>query len=740
MFMIKKSYTPKTVALAPEAFLTRPFPVLALLSLLAILIYSNTFSSTFHFDDTQNIMQNPKIKDLSNFTDLTGNRYVGFLSFALNYAIGGLDVFGYHLLNLAIHIANGFLVYTLVLLLFRAAGRTATFQNRIPWIALVTALLFIAHPIQTQAVTYIVQRFACLVTLFYLLTVVAYLKWRMASPEGHRRYLWYGVALVSTVLAMKTKENSITLPFMLLLVEGIFFRPITRKRWVALIPFLLMLPIIPLDRADMLGEAEVGLVQQTTDISRLDYLFTQFRVIMTYLRLLILPIHQNLDYDYPIYSSLFHPAVFFSFLFLVGLLTLAVYLLIRSRRMTANSPLTTYHSPLIPFGILWFFLTLSVESSIIPIVDVIFEHRLYLPSIGLFLCFTIAVFAGLGALQARRPKGDILSFLSSPKPLIGFVVLILLLFAVISYQRNHVWKDERTLWEDVVRKAPGKARGHNNLGLVYWNLKRSEEALNEYQVALTLNPDYLEAHNNIGMAYQGLRRFEEAIREYQTALTLEPGFTPAYYNLGTVYHDLGRLEEAIREYEKALMLDPRYVKARVSLGIAYHARGRFDDAIREYERAITHDPQFAKAYVNLGAAYHVKGYLKDAIREYEMALTLNPAFIQAHYNLGNVYHGLGRHNEAIREYRATLRLDPDYVPAHINLGITYHTLGRLEEAVQEYEMALTLDPMYAKAHYNLGQAYWQLGRVTEAKEEFELALKIKPDYLTARQALESLSQ
>ena len=214
----------------PQPLLTRPLVVLLLISLLAILIYSNTFSVPFLFDDTPNIVENPQIKDLSNFSDFSGSRYVGFLSFSLNYRFGGLHVFGYHLVNLLIHIINGFLVYTLVLLLFRASSRLSPTThdlspfNSAHWIAFATALLFVSHPIQTQAVTYIVQRFSSLATLFYLLTVVAYLRWRLASPEGRRRYLWYGAALVSTVLAMKTKENSITLPLMLLLVEGVLER------------------------------------------------------------------------------------------------------------------------------------------------------------------------------------------------------------------------------------------------------------------------------------------------------------------------------------------------------------------------------------------------------------------------------------------------------------------------------------------------------------------------------------
>ncbi|MBI4412380.1 MAG: hypothetical protein HY541_07855, partial [Deltaproteobacteria bacterium] len=394
--------------------------VLFLLSLAALLVYSNTFSVPFHYDDQLNIVDNPQVHSLADFTDFLGSRSVGFLSFALNYAAGGLNVFGYHLVNLLIHVANGFLVYWLVVLLFQSVipakagiqslrpGMDSRFRGndvfgRSGYVALTTALLFIVHPIQTQAVTYVVQRLASLMTLFYLLAVVCYLKWRLFGETtdqgpgtrdqklqvtglfkrslvtghrslvtGHWSRVWYVASLLSTLLAMKTKENSFTLPFMILLVEWVFFRPVRKKQWMALIPFLLTLLIVPFSMGAAPGEEQFA--QQTMSLSRTDYLFTQFRVIVTYLRLLVLPINQNVDYGYPAYHSLFEPTVFASFLLLLSLFTPAVYLLFRPKSGTApvqgnvqsstlNFELLTLNFPLrlVSFGILWFFITLSIE-------------------------------------------------------------------------------------------------------------------------------------------------------------------------------------------------------------------------------------------------------------------------------------------------------------------------------------------------------------------------------------------
>jgi hypothetical protein len=538
--------TPPSSYLGPKDFPVRSLAVLLLLSVLAALIYSNTFSIPFQFDDRGNIIDNPQIKNLTNFFALSGSRYVGFLSFALNYSVGGLQVFGYHLVNLIIHIANGFLVYSLVLLLFKAESQHSPLTthdsqpNIASWIALAAALLFVAHPIQTQAVTYIVQRFASLVTLFYLITVVCYLKWRLASSETRGRFLWYGGAVLSTVLAMKTKENSFTLPFMILLVEGVFFRSSTRRRWLALIPFLLTLPIIPLSHPGAIGEGEAGFAQETAEISRSGYLFTQFRVIVTYLRLLILPIGQNLDYDYRIYHSILEPAVLLSFLFLLSIFILSLFVIFHSRLTAQDSRLR-----LMGFGIVWFFLTLAIESSIIPIKDVIFEHRLYLPSAGFFMALSIAVVMGREWLHRQG--------IPAVWGVIGFGVMVLVLSAM-TYQRNHVWHDAMTLWQDVVKKAPQKPRGHNNLGLAYQDKGMLEAAIQEFLFALKLHPNYFKARNNLGSAYVNQGRFEKATQEFRTALKLRPDNAEVHYNLGSVSMTEGRLEEATQELQIALRL------------------------------------------------------------------------------------------------------------------------------------------------------------------------------------------
>ena len=577
------------------------------LAAVTTLVYSNTFSAPFHFDDNINIVDNPQIKNLNNFSNWSSSRYVGFLSFGLNYHFGELDVVGYHLLNLLIHIANAFLIYFLILLLFKIPINSSQIQHPSPsisdpsfLIALVTASFFTIHPIQTQAVTYIVQRFASLATLFYLLTIVFYLKWRLSTSassgesRGGQKWLWYAAAILSTILAMKTKETSFTLPFMILLVEFVFFRPIARKIWLTFLPFTLTLPIIPLSVSGALGEGEADFLSASDEITRQDYLLTQFRVIITYLRLLILPINQNLDYDYPIYRSFFEPAVLLSFLFLSLLFGSAVYLLIAGSRFMVRP-----FSQLISFGILWFFLTLSIESSIIPIGDVIFEHRLYLPSIGAFLVIVVIGYQCFIFLSSKLQPHEGTAPRKYPVLIAAAFLLLLVPLGILTYQRNFIWQNQIRLWNDTISKSPNKPRPHYNLGHAYQKLGNIDEAAFRYHKVIDLDPNHAWARNNLGEILLDRGEIETAIVEFKKVTALDPRLAEGHSNLASGYVLIGLTDKAITEYEAALKLK-KDSRIAYNLGLAYQHTGRIQKARRAFEHALEINPDFGLAQKALG--------------------------------------------------------------------------------------------------------------------------------------------
>lgn len=544
-----------------------------LIIVLGLIIYSNTFESPFYFDDEFYIVKNPVIKDLSYFSEpskakdfetVFGHhtlvmRYIGDLTFALNYRLHNLDVAGYHAANIAIHIINGLLVYFLTSLIIKNPGMENIAASEQRFIPLAAALIFVSHPIQTESVTYITQRFTSLATMFYLLSFTGYAKFRLTGKKA-----WYALAVISALFGMKTKEIVFTLPVMLILFEFMFFEGAAKQRLKPLAPIILTLLIIPASLFIISEHADIAAIlnestRAKSDMPRPDYLFTQFRVVITYLRLLLLPVNQNLDYNYPVYTSFLNPDVFLSF-FTIAILTGAASVLAFK---SDNRYLKTAS-----FGLLWFFITISVESSIIPTQDMIFEHRTYLPSFGFFISAISIVFF----LKDR--------ILSEKTLMAGFSIIVITL-SILTYQRNSVWADELTLWEDTAGKSSGKARVYNNLGLACNRKGLTDRAIVLYKTALSLKPDYAEAHNNLGYSYYTKKQLDEAIEQYEKAIKLMPSFADAYNNLGAVYGDKNRNDIALEYFKTAARLNPGFISARYNTALAYFRMGMRQEALRE---------------------------------------------------------------------------------------------------------------------------------------------------------------
>jgi tetratricopeptide (TPR) repeat protein len=645
---------------------------LLIIAAFGLLVYSNTFDVPFQFDDRAYIVNNPIVKDFGYFIDTSRaeglyvedlvkrylrTRYVSYLSFWMNYKLGGLNVWGYHAVNLSVHVANALLLYVLVVLTFRTPlARGSGLRGRAGHIALFSALLFVVHPVGTEAVTYVTQRFVSTASMFYLLSLTAYIKSRLSGKR------WpYLLSLLSAVLAMKSKEVAFTLPPAIALYELIFFRGEILKRVVFIVPLVLVMLIIPLS---YLGEGTDGeglfegigeATRLQTDMPRLDYLMTQFRVVVTYIRLLVLPVGQNFDYDFPVMGSFLDPEVLFSFVSLCAVLAVGVYLFRRGRERAEFR--------LVSFGLFWFFLALSVESSVIPISEIICEYRAYLPSMGLSVAVVTLLFAVAGGAEERwrLAHGAVMAAL----------LTVVLAYSGAAYARNAVWRTETGLWEDAVAKSPLKARPHNNLGLAYEKQGRYGEAAGEYLAALEINPGVAKVHNNLGVLYQKQGRHEEAEGEYVSALAIEPYYAEAHINLGILYYGQGRHEEAEGEYVSALAIEPGHAEARKNLAMLYEKQGRYDEAVVQYLAALKVDPD------------------ND----------------EAHNNLGVVYERQGRYEEAAKEFQAAVRIDPNNAMAHNNLGVRYFKWGRYEDAVREFQAAAGSDPDNAEISRNLKRAF-----------------------------------
>lgn len=356
----------------------------ALIIVLTLLAYSNTFHASFHFDDDASISENPTIKQVTGaniFALLRTNRPVTSLSLMFNYAVSGMNVLGWHIFNISFHIANGILVYVLLLWTLTLSAFEGKYGERAKRMALFGALLFSLHPIQTESVTYIISRSELLAGFFFLATFLFFIKGAEKNNYGY-----FGAAFLTSLLAMGSKEWAATLPAMLVLYDYLFlsnssFKKVL-KRWPAYILMFLPWVLAVYILSKYKGATSAGFsMSGINGITPWTYLLTSFNVIWTYIRLLFLPVNQNLDYDYKLATTLFE---FPTLLSLIGHTAVAgaAFWAFKKKGML-----------LAPFGIAWFYIVLSPTQSFVPILDLIFEHRLYLPSIGFFIVF-LALFEG----------------------------------------------------------------------------------------------------------------------------------------------------------------------------------------------------------------------------------------------------------------------------------------------------------------------------------------------------------
>jgi protein O-mannosyl-transferase len=629
---------------------------------LGIMVYSNSFHCTFHFDDTSNIVENPKIQNLSDvkaWWNFVPTRPIGNLTFALNYHFNKLDVTYYHWVNLIIHLINACLAGWLVLLIFSSpAMRDHKLARHKKALAFFTALLFVSHPLATQSVTYIVQRLASLVTLFYLLSLALYAKARLTEKANKKKYLLFAGAFLSALLAMFTKEISFTLPFAILLFEFFFLR--TRKLSInfkdyriilLIIAIVSIIIIIPLRVTDNVFKPIPPEQGHTYTVTSYNYLLTQFSVIVKYIQLLFLPVNQMLDYDFPISNNFFELRTILSFLLLLSLLVLAIFLFKKQR--------------IISFGIFWFFLTLSVESSIIPIPNLIFEHRTYLPSFGFFLILSSVVLV----LFADKKRN--LAYL-----ILG---LIIISNSYLTYERNKVWKNDVTLWNDNIRKAPNKVRPYMTRAWWFVHDQQWEKALADYTKALTINPNYADLYYARGNVYGYMKLYDKSIADLSKAVELYPEYAVAYYNRGNQYKNSNQWLRAIADYSKAIAINPEFNDAYSNRGSTYVSLNEWDKAIADFSKAISITPDNANYYFNRGSTYGSMSKWEQAIADYTSAIGIFPRHKEAYVNRAIAYCNLGQWETAIKDFDSALEIDPAFSSALSNRELAYQSMKNLKK-------------------------------------------------------------
>lgn len=641
---------------------------------LGTLAHLNSLGNGFQFDDSSFILNNPAIYHLSGLAEMWGLypvRVIGTFSFALNYFFHGLSPFGYHLANLVIHLITSVMVWRFTALTLKTPGLKDSYSRpQAQILALTTAFIFVVHPLSTNVVNHITQRYTSLVALFFLSSLCCYIHARLENKKT-----LYGWAGLWAVLGILTKQTAVLIPFAILLYEFYFFKGprggTPPSRAARYIPALLITAVFFLLfqyalNHDLLTILSMRLVSQSHDgdiITAGNYALTQPGVILIYLKLFLWPHPLNFDYDLPLAHS------FSEFRVWAGVLSISALAYLASRLFRKH--------PLISFGIFWFFLTLSVESSVLPISYVIAEYRTYLPYVGLCL----ALCAGLYELTEKDTRRFGIS-----------VSVIVLIFTVLSFNRNKVWKDEVVFWQDAVQKSPRKSRPYDNLGQAY--LKAGD--------------------------------VPRAVENLNKALSLDPGYIHTYTNLANIYLNSGDLERAGDYLESARKISPRHAVVLNGLGLVAWRNRQFDQAREFFRQAIESPEKYAEPALNLAAVYAEEGDLTAAATIYRETLKKFPDKEFIYNHLIEIFlkqNALPQALDAGSELLAGSRDSKVLTSA----GDLFAGHGHPAKALPFYARALDLDPRNKSAAINQGKIYGNFDQFDRAIEIWQKAEKFYPN-------------
>lgn len=712
------------------------WPVALALTLLAVGLlgsYGNSFGVPFVFDDLPAIPGNRTIHDLTDWRSVLSPPGRGItvegrpmlnVSLALNYAWSGTDVWSYHAVNLFIHWLGACLLFGITLRLAALVGIKGI------GVGFVTALLWAVHPLQTESVTYVVQRAESLAGLWYLLGVHSFL---ISTKVGASlaRLGWQTLSIAAFALGVLTKETVITAPIMILfldrtLVAGSFLQAWRMRRTYYL--GLLAVALGFLAWVAWAGLTRSGTAGLGTGVSPWHYFLTQLEAIPSYLRLVFWPHPLVFDYGTNLVSDL--GAVWVRALAAFGAIVLSCYGFVHRRAVT-----------LLPIA---FLLLLSPSSSFLPVASqTMAEHRMYLPLAPVIMALVFAV-----AIRWGRLGLAILAGFALP---LGW----------LTFLRNQDYSSHVALFEATVHARPDNARAYYNLGIALEAEGRNADARRSYQKATELDPGYADAWVNLGNAVFLAGSLREAEAHYRTALRHAPQLADAHFNLGNLLLATGETEQAIASYETALrinplmaeargnlalslsqvgrkgeaelvlqrgvQLDPQNGRLRASLGIYRQKTNRLAEAVEQFEAAVHIAPANSTWRCQLAGAYLALGRTTDAEVQYRSALASDARSIEAHYGLGNVRLAVGDLAEAERYFRRASELAPDFAEARINLAAVLVRTNRISEAVDLLQVLAAQRPKDRQIHYNLGYAFAANGQIREAIAQYEHTLTLGED-------------
>ena len=587
---------------------------------LACIPYLNTLHNHFHYDDFHSVVNNHHIRSLGNIADffIDAERFsvhrenamyrpLLLVTYAVNYAIGGAQPVGYHLTNILIHAANAVLIY---LFLGQLSGNVR--------LALYSAIFFAVNPLNSEAVNYVSSRSELLMSGFFILTCLAYIRFVKTGEWG-----WYGLALVSTALALMSKSVAVVLVGIIPLCDW-FLEKSVRRRWRCYLPFAALAALYVLIVQQYVGKA-IGTPVRPFDVQ----LWTQLKALVHYVQMGNMPVHLSVEHQFFAAQSPLEMAVLSSVLFILSFVALIVWQGGRHLR----------------FALAWIGLTL-LPTLVVPLIVLVNEHRLYLASVaGAWMAGWCIVY------MARRRRGVAL--------VVAAVYTIITMS--LTWQRNPTWADELNLWSDAAAKGPLMLKPRLRLADALVKQQRLPEAEAAYLAALALRPQHVAARTNLGRLYMQLGRYAQAEEQFFALLAVSPDAVAAQLNLAEIALRQSRWEAAASHYHNVLQYDDTGGVAQGKLGYIASQLGDPATALQYYNAALelVQGRDAVRFSVHRGTVLKQLGRLQEAEMDYRRALKLDPAFVDAWYNLGNLYRDSGHLDRAINAYKRIGQIGTD---------------------------------------------------------------------------------
>lgn len=730
---IKKQ--PKTSWLSFQVEKFTWLPLLILQGITAA-FYWGSLKFPFQFDDVAHITKHFAIRyDNPLYRWWYNRRWVGDAINRLNFKMDGFEPFSYRATNLVIHMLSGVLVYYLVLMICKNLERSLVQKYRY-FIAFCTTGLFLLHPLQTQAVSYAIQaRIEGLATLFILLNVYLFVRYAQATTKSGK-ILTLSVLVVTTIISCGTKEIFVLAPVLMFLVDYFFlskgsFAHLIKQRsffylafgafFTALVGWYIFdfvrifqssgyVPSIKssidyyLHNQNNLGNVLTH--DPSVHITSLTYFMSQFRSVVHYISLVFWPFSMSVEYDWVLARSFMSFNVLMPLSILLSLIGFAVYSVVKRRMLLAG------------FGILWFFIALFPRSSFIPSAELVCDYKAYLAVIGIYMA--LAVFAAAGIDWIKKSYSAMALYVDSWPVYTAALVFVFLPLGIATSSRNKVWSTAELFWADCVKKAPGKARTHNNYGVALCEASKFEQAVYHYQKAIDLDKYYQDPCSNIAVAYTMLGKIDLAVAALERAIQIYPNYPEAYNNIASIYIDQKKkeyLDKAELALKRALELRPYYGKAFFNMARVCEARNDYQGVFDNLKKASQGDlDTVSDVFFKLGQACFKLQKFDEAVLAFNKVVQFDGGTALSWFNYANALYLNKQYDQACAVYKKLADSDVKDHRYNNNLGECYFVLKQYDKALETFERLVNTEHFTSPILFRMVACNEILKRFDKAKE------------------------